>query len=260
MGNGSLNEYKPKETAIIILGDCGFNFFLNEYDKRTKSDVNETGYRFYCVRGNHEARPQDIKGMKRMYDNDVNGDVYYQEEYPNIRYFLDYGTYKISSYKVAVIGGAYSVDKWYRLRRAGVRDKLNKDYFNARRTGWFYNEQLTEEEMYFAEKLFEGQKFDFVFSHTCPIDWQPTDLFLSVINQSEVDNTMELWMNDLKDKISWGIWLFGHYHRDRLERPYVEMYFNDIENLDTIKARWDKYDVTGEFDWFLDKSPNFYMT
>ena len=60
MDNGCLNDYVPEETAIIILGDAGFNFFLNKTDDKLKAEVNARGYRFYCVRGNHEARPQGL--------------------------------------------------------------------------------------------------------------------------------------------------------------------------------------------------------
>ena len=58
-----LASYKPEETAVIVLGDVGFNFYLNKRDARIKKEVNAKGYRIYCLRGNHEARPQDIDGI-----------------------------------------------------------------------------------------------------------------------------------------------------------------------------------------------------
>ena len=137
--------------------------------------------------------------------------------------------------------------------------KSDLNYNNPKRTGWFPNEQLSKEEMERANYVFEGKIFDFVFSHTCPLSFQPTDLFLSAVNQSEVDTSMEQWMDQLKDKMDWFVWLYGHYHSDRMERPYVEMYYHDIDALDDIKARWVKYAETGELDWWLNKSPNFYM-
>lgn len=259
MYNDYLYNYKPEETAIIILGDAGFNFYLNKNDDRRKAEVNSCGYRFYCVRGNHESRPQDVKGYKLIYDDDVNGEVYIQDKYPNLRFFKDWGEYRIGDYSVCVIGGAYSVDKWWRLARAGVLDKTDSDYNNPKKTGWFPNEQLSEKEMAQATVDLANKSFDFVFTHTCPKDWQPTDLFLDSIDQSSVDNSMELWMDELKDKFRWNIWLFGHYHRDRLERPHVEQFFNDIEPLDAIYKRWVDYDNGQELPWYLRKSPNFYM-
>jgi 3-oxoacid CoA-transferase subunit A len=170
--------------------------------------------------------------------------VYYEKGFPKIRYFVDGETYNLQGYKTLVIGGAYSVDKYYRLQNGAK---------------WFENELLTEDEMNEIEKKIIGQQFDFILTHTCPISWEPTDLFLSCINQSTVDKSMEIWMDRIKDKIKWQIWCFGHFHADRLERPHVEMFFRDTELLENVWQRWEKYRETGELDYWLDKSPNFYM-
>ena len=45
---------------------------------------------------------------------------------------------------------------------------------------------------------------------------------------------MENWLETFKDKIDWDIWLFGHFHDDRLVRPGVEMYYNDIVSMKSI--------------------------
>ena len=259
MDNGCLSDYKPSETAIIVLGDVGFNFWLNKKDDKIKKEVNSKGYRFYCLQGNHEARPTDIAGMQDIYDDDVKGWLYIQPIYSNIRYLKMWGDYCFGKYFTAVLGGAYSVDKWWRLQNAGVTGPKDPKYHNPKATGWCPNEQMTKQEMKEAEEALSGIPYDFVMSHTCPISWQPTDLFLSAVNQSEVDNSMELWMDKFKDKIKYTAWLFGHYHQDRLERPHVEMYYHDIESLDNVYNRWMKYDEGGELEWWLTKSPNFYM-
>ena len=106
------------------------------------------------------------------------------------------------------------------------------------------------------ENSIRGKIFDLVLTHTCPISWEPTDLFISGLDQSTVDKSMESWFNDLKDQFKWKIWLFAHYHDDRLVRPGVEMYYHDIEDLDKIWVRWQKPD---ELDWWLQKDPNYYM-
>lgn len=260
MTNGCLQDYKPEETAIIILGDFGVNYYLNNNDKRKKRELNSRGYTFYALRGNHEARPQDVDGMKMYFDGNVGGLVYKEEAYPNIRYFTDYGIYTIDGFSVAVIGGAYSVDKWWRLQHAGVKDKFDPNYRNPKKTGWFWNEQLTWEEMNEAGEMFKGKQFDFVFTHTCPASWMPVDMFLSFVDQSSVDKTMEVWMDEIKDSFDWHVWCFGHFHADRLERPHVEMYYKDVESLEDIHVRWSIYDSTGELSWWLNKSPMFYAT
>ena len=235
----------PEETAVIILGDAGFQYYKNKKDWKNKHCASKLGYTLYCLRGNHEDRISNSKDAHRIYDDEVKGFVWVEDEFPNIKYFDDdVEEYIINGKKVLTIPGAYSVDKWYRLQNNWM---------------WFAEEQLTEVEMKFAEKVFGKEHYDLVLSHTAPLSWEPTDLFLQGIDQSKVDKTMEIWLDKFKDMTNWKIWLFGHYHADRLERPHVEQFYLEYELLDDIFARWEKYDTTGELDWWLPKSPNFYM-
>lgn len=241
----AMPEYEPAETAIIILGDVGFNYYMSKHDWKTKHLAAKFGYTIYCLRGNHEDRAEKMKYPIYTIDKFVNGMVCYEEEFPNIRYFMDcVAEYEIMGKKILCIPGAYSVDKWYRLQN---------DWH------WFVEEQLTAEEMSHAEKEFGGKHYDIVLSHTCPIGWEPRDLFLNCIDQSKVDKTMEIWMEKFKNMVDWGIWCFAHYHTDRLERPHVEIFYQEVEPLDTIVSRWEKYDKTGEVDWWIPKSPVYYM-
>ena len=227
------NCYVPEETAIIILGDAGINFYLNKTDAKNKQVINKTGYFIYCVRGNHEERPENIPTMYQIYDENVEGAVYYESEYPNIRYLMDGHAYLINMHPTLVIGGAYSVDKWYRLSHFPQ---------DAKWTGWFKDEQLTPEEMADITERFKGKHFDFILAHTCPYSWQPFDLFLQGLDQNTVDNTMELWLDKFKDMISFNTYLFGHFHDDRVVQPGVQMLYYNIENLEDIYNRWTKED------------------
>jgi 3-oxoacid CoA-transferase subunit A len=190
------------------------------------------------------------------YDKNVKGYVMYEPDYPNIKYFEDGNAYEILGKSILVIGGAYSVDKWYRLQMAGVTSSLDKDYLNPRKTGWFPDEQLLDWEMTAIKKEHFGKHYDIILTHTCPISWEPTDLFIAGLDQSKVDKSMEKFLEEVKEKVDWGIWLFGHYHADRLVRPFVEMLFMDIEDLAHIIERWERPD---QIDWWLEKDPNYYM-
>lgn len=239
------NKFKNGSTAIIILGDAGLNYHQNENDAFLKRSITRKyPQRFYMVYGNHEVRPSSVSGIKKMYDGDVDGMVWYEEDFPNLRYFDLYGTYTINGHPTAIIGGAYSVDKYWRLA-CGAK--------------WFEEEQMTNAEKAACEHYLtlpsHGQ-FDFVLSHTCPYAWRPVDKFLTNIDQSTVDNSTELWLQKLKDKINWNVWVFGHYHCDRIERPHVEMMFTDVEELETI---WERWNVKPDLDWWLYKGPNYYL-
>ena len=235
-------EANNEHYAVILLGDVGTNYYGDERDNVLKDDLaKRKNLTFYCLRGNHEMRPKDYN-IPIVLNEDVIQDVYQEEEYPTINYLIDGKMYDFNGYEVLAIGGAYSVDKFYRLSNGW---------------SWFANEQLTTKEM---EAIFEYWKddgyVDIVISHTCPFEWQPTDLFLPEINQSTVDNTMEVWMEELANAVQWNIWLWGHYHADRIEAPHCEMFYYEVEDLESIEARWKKYDETGELDWWLPVSPS----
>lgn len=239
-----ISKISTKNAALIILGDAGLNFYLNKTDKKLKKKICDLGITVYCVRGNHEQRPELIEGMVLRYDEETENTVYMEEEFPNILYFRDGATYLINGYKTLVLGGAYSVDKWYRLQKGWT---------------WFESEQLTPEEMSNIQGECYGEHFDFILSHTCPFSWQPTDLFLTCLDQSTVDNTMEQWLEIMKNEITWGCWLFGHFHANRMVRPHVEMYYNEIDSIDNIIARWNRYEAGEDYNVeHLDKDPKFF--
>lgn len=244
--------FKDGELGVIILGDTGLNFYLNKTDKKHKKMLNNMGVKIYCVRGNHEERPENL-GYELSYDPEVFGLVYNDPNFDNIKYFVDGGEYQIGKYSALVIGGAYSIDKWYRLAQAGY-SPAEAETADPKKCGWFKDEQLTDEECSDIWDKVQGKHYDFVFTHTAPLDWEPTDLFLNGINQSTVDKSMEVWLNKLKDCFTWGVYCFGHYHADRIERPNVQQFYMDYEDLDSIWNRWNGQ-CTYANEWDLDKSP-----
>ena len=246
------DDYDVTNNALIILGDAGFNFYLNKIDRKLKEYVQGLGCLIYCVRGNHEERPENLPDILEDYDDVVDGYIYYEKQYPNIRYLKDGNVYNMSGYYCLVIGGAYSVDKYYRLARA----KAKGIDIETQWTGWFMDEQLSFTEMLHIEADIKDITVDFVLTHTCPFSWEPLDLFLRQVDQSTVDNSMEKWLDNIKDEIHWNCaWLFGHFHDDRIVRPHVEMYMNNLESLDNIAERWKYWDNGYKLDWWLKLDP-----
>lgn len=249
LGNIARNvEYTPGETAVIILGDAGVNFYCNKSEKKKKHQLSKHGMRVYCVRGNHEERPENL-GYEVAWDEDVHGNVYMDPDNANIRYFLDGGEYNINGHSVLTIGGAYSVDKYWRLQRAAAAGQSF--------SGWFASEQLAKEEMDAIGDKVANKDFDFVFTHTCPFSWEPTDLFLGCVDQTTVETDMEIWMDELRKHIGFGVWCFGHFHADRVERPCVEQFYFDYEDMEVVWNRWHG-ERTWNNEWWIDKSPMFY--
>ena len=252
----NMPEYKPEETMVVILGDAGLNFWLNNTDKKYKKLLNSMNYHIYCVRGNHEQRPELVKSMVLVNDENVNNIVYMEEAFPNIRYFVDGNIYNLLGYKCLVVGGAYSIDKWYRLARAGY-SKDEAETADPKKCGWFKDECLTTAEMATIMKEVKDESVDFVLSHTCPLSWMPHDLFLPMIDQSKVDYSMENYLEGIRKIIGFEVWCFAHYHCDRLERPNAQIFFQGVESMDDIFARATQPATAPDYKHI--KSPNYYM-
>lgn len=224
------SKYNPEETALVILGDVGINWHLDERDNKLKELIEETGYHLYCIRGNHDAPPNEVKELEIVAEED-NYNIYLQDpRFPHVNYLIDGNIYQFGNFSALVLGGAYSVDSLYRRINGYI---------------WFEGEQISTEERNEIQEGLLGKKVDFVFSHTCPKSFQPIDLFLDSIDQKSVDNSMELWMDYIKEIFEWKYWLFGHYHADRIEQPCVEQFYYDVDNLKDIANRWGKYKFVG---------------
>ncbi|MGN0617386.1 MAG: metallophosphoesterase [Ruminiclostridium sp.] len=199
--NAVRNGFVTTADTIVILGDAGFNYYGNEAgDKRTKSRLNKEGVTVFCIHGNHEMRPETIPTYITKIWN--GGTAYYEEKYPNILFAKDGEIYDLDGRKTIVIGGAYSVDKFYRLRN-GYR--------------WFPDEQPSEETKERVEAVLEGcnWEIDQVLTHTCPSKYIPMEAFLSCVDQSTVDNSTEEWLDTIEKRLKYGRWLCGHWHIDK---------------------------------------------
>ena len=116
------------ESTFIILGDVGLNYYGDRRDNRGKDNLTKIPITFFCIHGNHEMRPSKELGYQvKEYHG---GKVWVQPEYPNLVFAIDGEIYDFFGHSCIVIGGAYSVDKYYRL---------------ARGYNWFEDEQPSDE-------------------------------------------------------------------------------------------------------------------
>ena len=97
---------------------------------------------------------------------------------------------------------------------------------------WFASEQPTDEiKAYVEQQLYSVDwKIDGVLSHTTPKAYEPTWAFLSVIDQSKVDKTTEIWLDTIEQRLTYKHWYAGHFHVDSQEGP-VKIMFKGIEKL-----------------------------
>ena len=189
-----------KDDTVIILGDAGYNYYGDYRDDGHKSTLAMLGTTFFCIHGNHENRASNIASYK---ETEWHGGIVYREEkYPNILFAKDGEIYDIGGKRCIVIGGAYSIDKDYRLLRGWE---------------WWPDEQLSDEIKRYVEQQLSDcdNKIDVVLSHTCPLKYEPREVFLPIIDQSGVDNSTERWLDTIEERISYQKWYCAHYHTEK---------------------------------------------
>lgn len=209
-----------KEQIIVLLGDVGVNYFGGYADRERKVLLQDSNRTYFCIHGNHEKRPESISSYYQLLWHD--GLVYMEDEFPNLLFAKDGEVYDLEGLQTLVIGGAYSVDKWYRLRRGW---------------GWWDDEQVSEEHR--AEILEEVKRIksvDLVLTHTCPYEWEPRELFLSGLDQSTVDDSMEHWLSEIEANLEYRYWLFGHFHGDKKINDKAQMLYKDVIDLEFLKS------------------------
>ncbi|GAB1476876.1 hypothetical protein MASR2M70_17120 [Bacillota bacterium] len=201
------------DDILIILGDVGVNYYEDDRDVKQKKLLSSLPITLFCIHGNHEARPE-YTGLYQT-KSWHGGNVFVENEYPNILFAKDGELFDLGGFQTIAIGGAYSVDKFYRL---------------ARGWHWWSNEQpSTEIKQAVERKLGDlGNQIDVVLSHTCPLKYEPIEVFLGGIDQSTVDKTTEQWLDDIEDRLIYRKWYCGHYHTSK-KIDKLEFLFEDIK-------------------------------
>lgn len=204
-----------RDDILIILGDAGINYDGGRRDRAVKHFLKELPITLFCIHGNHEQRPYTIDGYKETLWR--GGIVYLEEEYPNLLFAKDGEIFDLDGRKAIVIGGAYSIDKEYRL---------------AYGYGWWSDEQPSDDVKQYVERQLDrlGWKVDLVLSHTTPLKYEPTEVFLPGIDQSTVDKSTEIWLDDIEDRLDYQRWYCGHYHTEKEIDKLVIMF----ENYDVL--------------------------
>lgn len=217
-------HHTTKDDVMIALGDNGINYYGHRDDRRLKKKLQALPITFILVRGNHDMRPdRDYYTPKYIGHKDYSGWFLVEEEFTSLLFTYDYGVYRFNDRSAFVIGGAYSVDKYHRL------EMFDLGYHQYK---WFFDEQLTAEERKEAHYYMQvNQPFDYIMSHTCPLGVIPMDVFLPGIDQSSVDRTMQIWLDDIAAQFTCDKWFCGHWHIDRIVGS-TRFMFNDIIELD----------------------------
>ncbi len=206
--HGDFSRFEPfcdrfhpsKDDVMIILGDAGFNYYGGWRDQHAKKVMSEMPITLFSIHGNHEMRPGTIPTYHLQEWH--GGMVYVEDEYPSLLFAVDGEVYDLDGQQTIVMGGAYSVDKYYRL---------------AHGWNWWADEQPTPEMKKGIESVLDDRnwKVDAVLTHTVPLKYEPVEVFLPQIDQRMVDKSTEIWLDSIEDRLTYQHWYAGHYHTEK---------------------------------------------
>ena len=200
------SSIKPGDT-LVLLGDVGLNYRLHHHkDELSKAQLEKTGIHFLCIHGNHERRPATIPTYHLTEWR--GGKAYIEDAYPHLYFAKDGEVFDLEGRKAIVLGGAYSIDKPYRLMRGW---------------SWFEDEQPSVEIKADVKRRLDelDWKVDLVLSHTCPAKYIPREAMMSFVDQSTVDRSTEDWLDGIEDRLRYDAWYCGHWHiNKRIDRMH----------------------------------------
>lgn len=220
------NHKTTTDDWLICLGDVGLNYYGAKSKKEIaiKNEAAELPIKMFCIHGNHERRPSSEDGYQEVEftEGAIRGPMLWNSEHPNQYFAIDGAIYVIQTSErtlnALVCGGAYSVDKYYRLQH-----------------GWYWwpDEQPNEPTKGLVRLMATRYPIDIMLTHTCPLRFEPKELFLNGIDQSTVDQSTEEFFDDLYEQFPADqkpMWYFGHFHGNKYTDDYV-MLFDDIIEL-----------------------------
>ena len=205
-----INRFELGENDnIIILGDCGIAWRKDRKDLDQNIKLwNEysNGVKLYFLDGNHEnfnilnSLPIE-NNMGKIADN---------------IYHLRRGQiYEFEGKKILVCGGADSIDKYRRVENFT----------------WWKEETISQETI---DNIPAGH-YDYVLTHCCPRSiFDNNRIYLSTLqflDENKINHNSEDMLEQLKDKITFDHWCFGHYHINRNLDNKFTCLFEDFKEV-----------------------------
>lgn len=192
-------------TNIIVVGDFGYwPHFKDgiEFLDALNFEARKLDVMVYWLDGNHENFDA-LEAAVKHYPNDGHGRVRIRS---HIRYCTRGASWTWDGKRYMTVGGAVSVDKENRL-------KLEKNKYGGKRTLWWPQEQLTQEELQFAisrangDKL-RGKPIDYLFTHDCPTNAPFRGRLKPDLDSQAHRQTMDRLGKAIQPKL----WFHGHMH------------------------------------------------
>ncbi len=198
-------QYQLTDTLLIVAGDCGFGFekpgYYENVFKRNSARLSKANNWIVMVRGNHDD-PSYFNKEKIKHER--------------CRTIPDYSIIQACGHNILCIGGAVSIDRYYR--------KKHDAKYHLSGTASYWADEMPYYDEAILNEIGKQIRIDTVITHTAPSfcelisknglsEW--TALDPAIPADCEIERkTMDLIYKHLKaDRHPVHHWYYGHFHQ-----------------------------------------------
>lgn len=220
-----------RDDYVLICGDFGGVWCDSSKEHKKLDWLEDRPFTTLFVDGNHEN--YDL--LEAMPVEEWHGGKIHRVR-PHIIHLMRGQVFDIGGSKFFTMGGASSHDI-----QNGILDPADPDFleqlelylnmgamFRVKGRSWWTHELPTSEEYEEAWRNLErvGHKVDYIVSHCCPTSVQ------NKISSKYENDTLTDFFDEVREKVSFRSWLFGHYHENMsLEKKYALLYEQIVQVL-----------------------------
>ncbi|MDO4467977.1 MAG: metallophosphoesterase [Bacillota bacterium] len=205
-----------KDDYVIICGDFGCIWYGEKSDSFWLKWLDSLPWTTLFVDGNHE----NFDLLKTYPVKEWNGG-FVHEIRPSVFHLMRGQVFTLNDKKVFTFGGGYSLDVAYREEGKN----------------WWKEELPTIKEIQEARNnlALYHNKVDYIVTHdiylTHPFS-RRLEKCMSLYNDNQYD--IQLFLQEIKDTVSYEKWVHGHYHRDECGDDRCYTLFNTIKNIEEL--------------------------
>lgn len=206
MKNFPAQKKLTRNDYVIVLGDFGLLWKEDKTYKYWLDILSKRNFTLLFIDGNHE----NFDWLNSLPAKTWNGGRIH-EIAPNILHLMRGYVFNIDNKKFFVMGGADSYDRTYRTPYVS----------------WWPQERPSFTDIRQTEKTLRAVdgKVDYVLTHTCPLE------VLTAIKKrhpeysfDNEDHYVENLLQDIKDRLIFKEWFFGHWHENFTYNNYHCLY------------------------------------
>jgi len=193
--SGAVFRAQAKDIKTIVqVGDFGYweHYDHGAFLDQLSSACKRAGVNFFWIDGNHDNHPML---WKKYTEKTKDGFIKVRE---HLFYIPRGHVWEWDGLKMMGVGGAYSIDKDWRIQKQGGHDTEQL---------WWSTEMLTEEEIEFAKSR---GKVDILFTHDCPTSFENHAPWM---HKSDFNSSWHRrQMNEIGTTAQPAYWFHGHMH------------------------------------------------